>query len=205
MNNNDCFDNKCNRVIFATKNKGKAREIQALLQDTGAEVLTLEEAGLDPDIKEDGTTFAENAIMKVESLGAMEGAIILADDSGLVVDALNGEPGIYSARYLGEDTPHEKKMEDILRRMEGVPEAERTARFVCAMAALLPDGTVLCEEGTVEGYISHKPAGDNGFGYDPIFYVPEYGRTTAELSDDEKNAISHRYKAVLKIKEKIWR
>lgn len=205
MSDNICYNDKCKQVIFATKNKGKAREIQALLRDTGAEVLTLEEAGLDPDIKEDGTTFSENAIMKVKSLGTIEDAIVLADDSGLVIDALNGEPGIYSARYLGEDTPHEKKMEDILRRMEGVPEEERTARFVCAMATLLPDGTILCEEGTVEGYINHKPAGDKGFGYDPIFYVPEYGRTTAELSDEEKNAISHRYKAVLKIKEKIWR
>lgn len=193
------------KVIFATKNKGKAREIAALLKDTGARVLTLEEAGMDPEIIENGQTFAENAVMKAKSCGPISDAVILADDSGLVVDALNGEPGIYSARYLGEDTPHEKKMEDILRRMEGVPEDKRTARFVCAMAALLPDGTVIVEEGTVEGVINHAPVGDNGFGYDPIFYVPELGASTAELSDEQKNAISHRFKAVEKIKNRIWK
>lgn len=193
-----------NKVIFATKNKGKAREIAFLLKDTGASVLTLEEAGLDPEIREDGTTFKENALLKAKSCGPIPDAVILADDSGLVIDALNGEPGIYSARYLGEDTPHEEKMKDILRRLEGVPDNERSARFVCAMAALLPDGTSFVEEGTIEGFINHAPVGDGGFGYDPVFYVPEFDKTTAQLTEQEKNSISHRFKALKKIKDRLW-
>ena len=147
-----------------------------------------------------GTTFAENAQIKATAIGAHTDAIVLADDSGLVIDALNGEPGIYSARYLGEDTSYRIKNQNLIDRLEGVPDEKRTARFVCAIAAALPDGTVLHTEGTIEGIIGYEERGENGFGYDPIFYVPKLGKTTAELTDDEKNAISHRGSALEKMK-----
>lgn len=192
------------RIIFATGNAGKLREVKVILADLHMEVLSMKEAGVAAEAEETGTTFVENAIIKAQDIAArVPDAIVMSDDSGLVVDALNGEPGIYSARYLGEDTPYSIKNANIISRLEGVPVEERTARFVCAIAAVLPDGTVLTAQETIEGYIGYEERGDGGFGYDPIFMVPEYGRSTAELSAEEKNAISHRGKALKAMKMKL--
>ena len=164
----------------------------------------MKEAGIDVDIVEDGTTFEENAMIKARAVAKeTEGAVVMADDSGLEVDYLNKEPGIYSARYLGEDTSYEIKNQTIIDRLAGVPKEKRTARFVCEIAAVLPDGRELVTRETIEGYIGEKPAGENGFGYDPIFYVDEYGCSTAELSEEQKNEISHRGKALRAMKAKL--
>ena len=185
------------RIVFATGNANKVREIKAILADLNMEVLSMKEAGVYAEAEENGTTFAENAMIKAKDIAAkVSDAIVMADDSGLVVDALNGEPGIYSARYLGEDTPYSIKNANIIERLEGIPVEERSARFVCAIAAVLPDGRVLSTEGTIEGSIGYEERGNGGFGYDPIFMVPEYGCSTAELSAEAKNAISHRGKAL---------
>ncbi len=184
------------RIIIATENAGKMREFRMILEDLGLEILSMKEAGVSPDIVEDGTTFAENAEIKARAVWALTGDIVLADDSGLVVDFLNGEPGIYSARYMGENTSYEIKNQNIIERVAPAPEDRRTARFVCAIAAVMPDGSVLHTEGAVEGVIAHEPAGNNGFGYDPIFYLPEYGMTSAEIPLERKNEISHRGKAL---------
>lgn len=194
------------KIIFATGNKGKIKEIQMILADAGYEIVSMKDAGISVDIVEDGTTFTENAVIKAKTVASCPeaaGCIVMADDSGLEVDALNGEPGIYSARYLGEDTPYSYKNAQIIGRLEGVPDEERSARFVCAIAAALPDGSVLTTRATIEGRIDYEEKGSNGFGYDPIFYVPEYGRTTAELSEEEKNAISHRGKALRMMREEL--
>lgn len=200
------------KVIFATGNEGKMREIRAILKDMEADILSMKEAGLSLDIEEDGESFAENALIKARAVadalaaaGGLHDCVVLADDSGLEIDCLNGEPGIYSARYLGEDTPFDVKSRDLLRRMEHVPDEERSARFVCAIAAVFPDGESMVTRGTIEGRIGHALAGDNGFGYDPIFYLPEYGRTAAELTDGEKNQISHRSRALALMKEELIR
>ena len=184
------------QIIFATGNQGKLREIRAILAQDHAEVISMKEAGFEGDIEENGTTFEENALIKARTIAKETGTLTLADDSGLCIDALDGEPGIYSARYLGEDTPHSVKNPHILKRMENVPEEKRTARFVCACAAVLPDGREYVVRQTMEGHIAHEAAGENGFGYDPIFYLPERGCTNAELSPEEKNRISHRGKAL---------
>lgn len=201
------------KIIFATGNQGKMREIRAILQDTEAEILSMKEAGVFIDIVEDGTTFAENAMIKAKAvaqalaqkkeLGA--DCVVLADDSGLEIDCLGGEPGVYSARYLGEETPFTVKSQDFLRRLAGVGDNERTARFVCAIAAVWPDGETAVTLGTIEGRIGHELKGENGFGYDPIFYLPEYGRTAAELTDEEKNAISHRSRALELMKPELMK
>lgn len=193
------------RIIFATGNAGKMREIREILADMGMEILSMKEAGISADINEDGTTFEENAVIKAKAIAAYAGEddIVLADDSGLEVDYLGKEPGVYSARYMGEDTSYEIKNQAILDRLAGVPKEERTARFVCAIAAVLPNGEVLVTRETIEGYIGDKPAGNGGFGYDPIFYVDEYGCSTAELTEEQKNAISHRGKALRAMKEKL--
>ncbi len=200
------------KVIFATGNEGKMREIRAILKDIEADILSMKEAGLSLDIEEDGESFEENALIKARAVadalaaaGGLHDCVVLADDSGLEIDCLNGEPGIYSARYLGEDTPFDVKSRDLLRRMEHVPDEERSARFVCAIAAVFPDGESMVTRGTIEGRIGHALAGDNGFGYDPIFYLPEYGRTAAELTDGEKNQISHRSRALALMKEELIR
>ena len=185
-----------NKIIFATSNEGKMREVRAILEDTGMEILSMKEAGISVNIVEDGKTFEENAIIKAKSISRETDAIVLADDSGLEIDYLNKEPGIYSARYMGEDTSYDVKNRNLIERLNGVPDEERTARFVCAIAAALPDGRVLTTQGTIEGRIGYEIQGENGFGYDPIFYVPEYGCTTAQLSNEQKNAISHRGKAL---------
>ena len=183
-------------IIFATGNQGKMREIRQILEGMDVEILSMKEAGIETDIVEDGADFTENAVIKAKAIAAMTDHIVLADDSGLEIDYLHKEPGIYSARYLGEDTSYDIKNADLLRRMEGVEEKLRTARFVCAIAAVMPDGEVLTTLGTIEGHIGYEPKGENGFGYDPIFYLPEYGCTSAELTEEEKNAISHRGRAL---------
>lgn len=188
------------RIIFATGNAGKMREIREIMADMPVEVVSMKEAGILADIEENGTTFVENAKIKATEIAKQTKDIVLADDSGLEVDYLNKEPGVYSARYLGEDTPYEVKNQAILDRLSGVPKEKRTARFVCAIAAALPDGEVLTTQATIEGYIGEKPAGKNGFGYDPIFMVEEYQCSTAELSEEQKNEISHRGKALRKMK-----
>lgn len=191
------------RIIFATGNEGKMREVRMILADLGLEVLSMKEAGADPDIVEDGATFAENARIKAVAVWNCTGDIVLADDSGLVVDYLGGEPGVYSARYMGEDTSYEIKNQAIIDRLKGAGEQERAARFVSVIAAVLPDGSVIHTEGTVEGVIAHEPAGTGGFGYDPIFYLPEYGKTSAEIPIEKKNEISHRGKALEAMKIKL--
>lgn len=191
------------KMIFATGNEGKVREVQAILKDMEVEVLSLKQAGIFAEIEENGTSFVENAVIKAKEIAKLTDAIVLADDSGLEIDYLNKEPGIYSARYLGEDTPYADKNRMILKRMEGVEEKERTARFVCAMAAVLEDGTVLTTHGEMEGMIGYESKGENGFGYDPIFYLPQYGMTSAQISPEEKNRISHRGKALRQMKEEL--
>ena len=191
------------KIVFATGNEGKMREVRLILQDLGFPVLSMKEAGVSLDIEENGTTFAENAMIKARAVWEKTGGIVLADDSGLVVDYLGGEPGVYSARYLGEDTSYEIKNQAIIDRLADAKEEERTARFVSAIAAVLPDGSELVTEGTVEGLIAHEPAGNGGFGYDPIFYLPEYGVTSAEIPIEKKNEISHRGKALEAMKIKL--
>jgi XTP/dITP diphosphohydrolase len=193
------------RIIFATGNKGKMREIREILADIGYDILSMKEAGISTDIAEDGKTFEDNALIKARAVAklAEDGDIVLADDSGLCIDFLNGEPGVYSARFMGEDTPYDVKNAELLRRLDGVPKEKRTARFVCAIAAVFPDGRSIVTRGTIEGYIGEKPAGTNGFGYDPIFYVDEYNCSTAEMSEEQKNEISHRGKALRAMRERL--
>lgn len=188
------------RIIFATGNEGKMKEIRLILADLGMEILSMKEAGAELDIAEDGTTFAENAQIKAQEVWKLTGDIVLADDSGLVVDYIQGEPGIYSARYMGEDTSYEVKNRAIIDRLSGAAGPKRSARFVSAIAAVLPDGAVLHTLGVIEGLIAFEPAGSGGFGYDPIFYLPEYGMTSAEIPIEKKNEISHRGKALQAMK-----
>jgi len=188
------------KIIFATSNEGKMREIRMIMADCGYEVLSLKEAGIHVNIVEDGETFEENAVIKVKAIRPYTDAIVLADDSGLEVDYLNKEPGVHSARFMGEDTSYVIKNQAIIDSLDGVEGSDRSARFVCVIAASLPDGTVLTTRGTIEGVIAKSPAGAGGFGYDPIVYVPEYGMTTAELSAEAKNEVSHRGKALRAMK-----
>ena len=191
------------KVIFATTNKNKVREVNMMMKDFDVELQTMGEAGINIDIVEDGKTFEENAQIKAKAICDLTGEIVLADDSGLEIDYLNKEPGIYSARYMGEDTSYHIKNEKLIERLEGVPDEKRTARFVCAIAAAFPDGTMKTVRAAMEGRIGYKESGENGFGYDPIFYLPEYGCTSAELSMEEKNKISHRGKALRMIKDEL--
>ena len=191
------------RIIFATGNEGKMREIRLILADLGMEILSMKDAGVELDIVEDGTTFAENAEIKAKAVWEQTGDIVLADDSGLVVDYINGEPGIYSARYMGEDTSYEIKNNNIISRLADAKGKERSARFVCNIAAVLPDGQVEHTEAYMEGLIADEPAGNEGFGYDPILYIPEFGLTSAQLFIEQKNQISHRGKALEAMKERL--
>ena len=196
---------KADKIIFATGNAGKMREIQMILADLGLEIQSMKEAGVTADIVEDGQTFAENAMIKASAIAQElekrgERAVVLADDSGLEIDYLNKEPGIYSARYMGEDTSYTIKNAHLIQRLAGVPDEKRTARFVCAIAAVLPDGRQFETNAAVEGRIGYEERGENGFGYDPIFYLPEYDKSSAELSPEEKNRISHRGKALEEMK-----
>ena len=196
---------EADRIIFATGNEGKMKEIRMILVDMGLPIQSMKQADIVLDIEENGRTFEENAVIKAKAVAqaAREkgiSAIVLADDSGLEIDYLNKEPGIYSARYMGEDTSYHIKNANLIERLEGVADEQRTARFVCAIAAILPDGTQRITRGTIEGRIGYEEKGENGFGYDPIFYLPEYQCYSAELSPEEKNKISHRGKALEEMK-----
>ena len=194
------------KIIFATGNKNKMVEIRMILADLGMEILSMKEAGVEVDVVEDGRTFEENAMLKASAIAALDkvkemDAIVLADDSGLEIDYLNKEPGIYSARYAGTDTSYDIKNNLLLSRMKGVPDEERMARFVCAIAAVFPNGDKEVVRGTMEGRVAYEIAGENGFGYDPIFYLPEYGCTSAQLSPEKKNELSHRGKGLRMMRE----
>ena len=191
------------KIIFATSNQGKMKEIREILNEADWQVLSMKEAGIFLQVEENGKTFEENAIIKAKAIGEACGEIVLADDSGLEIDYLNKEPGVYSARYMGEDTSYTVKNNYLIKRLEGVPDEARTARFVCAIAAVFPDGRELTTRATIEGRIGYEEKGSNGFGYDPIFYVPEFGKTTAELTEEEKNRVSHRGKALELMKEEL--
>ena len=192
-----------NQILFATGNNGKMKEIKRILEDLGMEICSMKEAGIFIDIEENGTTYEENALIKARAVAACTDKIVLADDSGLEIDYLDREPGVHSARYMGEDTSYTIKNANLISRLEGVPEEQRTARFVCAIAAVLPDGRELTTRATVEGRIGYEEKGQGGFGYDPIFYIPELGKTTAELTEDEKNEVSHRGEALRLMKEAL--
>ena len=189
------------RLIFATGNEHKMIEIREILGELPVEILSMKEAGIEADIVENGNTFEENALIKAKEVCKLAGEMVLADDSGLEIDYLNGEPGIYSARYMGEDTSYRIKNQNLIDRLAGVPDEKRPARFVCALAAAFPDGRSVVVRGTIEGMIGYEERGENGFGYDPIFYLPERGVSTAELPPEEKNSISHRGNALRKMKE----
>ena len=192
------------KLILATSNKDKAREIAEILSDTPFVVTTMKEEGYDPDIVEDGKTFEENALIKARTVHALaEGAYVMADDSGLCIDALDGAPGIYSARFCGEDSTYPEKFAMIFEMLKDVPEEKRTAKFVCSIAVVRPDGSEFTVRGEVCGVLHEKPMGDGGFGYDPIFYVPEFGMTTAQMTKEQKNSISHRGKASRAMAEKL--
>ncbi len=192
------------KIIFATGNKGKMVEIREIMADLDAEIISMKEAGIDIDIVEDGTSFEENALIKARAVAEYaKDAIVLADDSGLEVDALNKEPGIYSARYMGEDTSYDIKNQNIIDRLEGVEKKDRTARFVCCIAAVFPDGKESVVRGTIEGYIGFEPMGEHGFGFDPIFYLPDRDVSTASIPPEEKNKISHRGRALEMMKEEL--
>lgn len=191
-------------IIVATQNKGKVKEIKEMLADLQVEVKTMGEAGIDIDIEENGMTFEANAIIKSEAIAALEpNAIVIADDSGLEIDYLNKEPGVYSARYLGKDTSYEIKNQMILEKLQDVAKEERTARFVCSIAMSRKNEATITTTGVLEGYIGYEAKGTNGFGYDPIFYVEELGTSTAMLSMEEKNQISHRAKALKAMKKEL--
>jgi len=197
---------KIDKIVFATGNEGKMREIRMIMEDLGPELLSMKQAGVDVDIVEDGETFEENAMIKASAIAQAlreDGvqAVVLADDSGLEVDYLNKEPGVYSARYMGEDTSYTVKNANLIQWLEGVPDEERTARFVCVIAAVFPDGRKFATRAAIEGRIGYEERGQNGFGYDPIFYLPEYGKYSAELDPEEKNRISHRGKALEEMKK----
>lgn len=194
---------KIEKIIFATGNEGKMREVRMILGDLGVEILSLKEAGVTAEAEENGATFEENAIIKAKEIMEKTGALVLADDSGLEIDALNGEPGIYSARYMGHETSYHVKNQNLIDRLEGKTGAERSARFVCTIAACFPDGRVLTTRGTMEGQIGYEERGENGFGYDPIFYLPEYQCYSGELPLEEKNKLSHRGKALRLMKEEL--
>jgi XTP/dITP diphosphohydrolase len=192
-----------NRIIFATTNEGKLKEIRLILKDLDYDIVSMKDAGITIDIVEDGSTFEENAIIKAKTIMELTGEMVLADDSGLEVDAMDKAPGIYSARFLGENTSYDIKNNYILDQLKGLPLEERSARFVCAIACAFPNGEIVTKRATIEGFIGNEIVGDKGFGYDPIFWVPEYGCTSAELSTDIKNKISHRGKALEAMKDVI--
>ena len=188
------------KVIIATGNAGKMKEIKSIFNNSDYEVVSMKEEGIVAEVDENGSTFEENALIKAREIAKLSGNIVLADDSGLEVDYLNKEPGIYSARYMGEDTSYTIKNANLIERLDGVPDEKRTARFVYAIAAVTSDGRKFGTKATIEGIIGYEEKGENGFGYDPIFYLPEYECYSAELSPEEKNKISHRGKALEKMK-----
>lgn len=191
------------KIIFATGNQDKMKEIREIMADCNVQIESMKEAGIAADIIEDGDTFEENSLIKARAVAKHTDAIVLADDSGLEIDYLNKEPGVYSARYMGEDTSYTIKNQNLIDRLDGVEKEKRTARFVCAIAAVLPDGQELVTRQTMEGYIGYEPEGENGFGYDPIFYLDEFGCSSAALSREQKNVISHRGKALRSMKDML--
>jgi len=191
------------KIVFATTNAGKIKEIKEILSDFDVEVASMKEMNITADIEENGATFEENSLIKARAVSKLTGLPALADDSGLEVDYLNGEPGIYSARYLGRDTDYDYKNNYIIKKLKDAKDEERSARFVCVISLVLPDGREFVKKGVMEGRIGYEIKGENGFGYDPIFYLPEYGKTSAEISAEEKNKISHRGKALSAMKELI--
>ena len=191
------------KIIFATGNEGKMREIRDILGDLDYEILSMKEAGVDVEIIEDGKTFEENAIIKAKTVMEATGCLVLADDSGLEIDYLNKEPGVMSARYMGENTSYRIKNQILLDRLHGVPAIVRTARFVCVIAAAFPDGRIETRTGTIEGRIADEPAGENGFGYDPLFVPDGYQKTFAQLTAEEKNSISHRARALKELERQL--
>lgn len=191
-------------IIFATSNQHKMREIRMILSDVSDEIVSLFDIGYNKDIIENGTSFEENSKIKAKAVWEdFPDSIVLADDSGLEVDYLDKAPGIYSARFLGEDTSYDVKNNYILEKLKGVPDEKRTARFICAITAVFPDGSTETVRGVMEGRVAYEIKGKNGFGYDPIFYLPQFGCTSAELSPEDKNSISHRGAALQKIKQII--
>jgi XTP/dITP diphosphohydrolase len=187
------------KAVLASNNPGKLRELNTILSALGLEVISQREAGLNLDVEETGTTFEENSLLKAQAACQASGMIAIADDSGLEVDALNGAPGVYSARYGTPDLDDQGRTALLLKNMEG--KEERACRFVSVVTCCFPDGRVLVARGTCEGQVAEAPQGENGFGYDPIFYVPELEKTFAQLSDEEKNARSHRGRALQKLAE----
>ena len=188
-------------IILASNNKDKVKEVKEILK--GYDIISMKEAGIDVDIEENGTTFEENALIKARAIMKLTGQITLADDSGLEIDYLNKAPGVYSARFMGHDTSYDIKNKALIQKLEGVKGSDRSGRFVCAIAVCFPDGREIVKRGTMEGLIAEEIKGDNGFGYDPIVYLPEYGKTSGELAPEEKNKISHRGKALALIKEEL--
>lgn len=189
------------QVIIATQNKGKAKDFEALFGPLGYEVLTLRDVAKDMDVEETGVTFEENAILKAEAVAEALQTTVIADDSGLEIDALNGEPGVYSARYAGEAKSDEANIEKVLAKLEGVSEEQRTARFRCVLAIASPNKETVTYSGSCEGMILSERKGDHGFGYDPIFFVPNEGKAMAELLPEEKAAISHRGNALRELEK----
>lgn len=188
-------------IILASNNKDKVKEVKEILK--GYDIISMKEAGIDVDIEENGTTFEENALIKARAIMKLTGQITMADDSGLEIDYLNKAPGMYSARFMGHDTSYDIKNKALIQKLEGVKGSDRSGRFVCAIAVCFPDGREIVKRGTMEGLIAEEIKGDNGFGYDPIVYLPEYGKTSGELAPEEKNKISHRGKALALIKEEL--
>lgn len=188
-------------IILASNNKDKVKEVKEILK--GYDIISMKEAGIDVYIEENGTTFEENALIKARAIMKLTGQITMADDSGLEIDYLNKAPGVYSARFMGHDTSYDIKNKALIQKLEGVKGSDRSGRFVCAIAVCFPDGREIVKRGTMEGLIAEEIKGDNGFGYDPIVYLPEYGKTSGELAPEEKNKISHRGKALALIKEEL--
>lgn len=190
-------------IIIATKNKGKAKEFERMFHPFGLQVKTLLDYENIEDIEETGKTFEENAILKAEEVAKKVNQVVIADDSGLIVDALNGAPGVYSARYAGLDKNDEENIDKVLEELKEIPEQDRTARFYCALAVAIPNSKTMTVSGTCEGLILHERKGNNGFGYDPIFFVKELGKSMAELGSEEKSQISHRGRALEKLKKRL--
>ena len=192
-----------NIIILATNNKSKVKEISEMMSGSDITFVSLTDAGINVEVEETGTTFEENALLKAREICKLSGKPTISDDSGLEIDALDGAPGIYSSRFMGEDTSYDIKNNALIEKLENVADPDRTARFRCCMALVLPDGREFVTEGAMEGIIAREPKGINGFGYDPILFIPEYNRTSAELSSEEKNTISHRGEALRKMIEVI--
>ncbi len=191
------------RIVFASNNDGKLDEIRYLTKDLSIEIIGMKEAGIEMDIPEDGSTFLENSMIKARKIHQLVGGNVMADDSGLCIDALGGRPGIMSARFFGKETTYKEKFAEINRLLLGVPFEKRTAKFICAITLIREDNRVIAVEESMSGIILEHEVGSNGFGYDPIFFLPELNKTAAELSEEEKNAISHRGKAFRSILAKM--